>query len=109
IFKAGEQRRDFVYIDDVVEANLLATRTSESGNYNAGAGRSWSFNEVVAELNRVLKTSLEPDYFENPYGFTQDRTETDQSLARAKIGYQPKHDLRSGVLAYHSSGKLGTA
>ena len=54
-----------------------------SGNFNAGAGQSWSFNQVVAELNRVLKTDLQPDYFDNPYGFTQDWTQTDQTLARA--------------------------
>ena len=108
IFRAGEQKRDFVYIDDVVEANLCAMRSQNSGNFNAGAGRSWSFNEVVAELNRVLKTDLQPDYFDNPYGFTQDWTETDQSLARAKIGYHPKFDLARGIDAYHASGKLGT-
>src|SRR5205807_561285 len=107
IFKAGEQKRDFVYIDDVVQANLCAASAGKSGVYNAGAGRSWSFNEVVAELNRVLKTNLEPDYFENPYGFTQDWTETDQSLAKEKIGYTPKFDLRAGVDAYHASAKLG--
>jgi nucleoside-diphosphate-sugar epimerase len=84
-------------------------RSQHSGNFNAGAGRSWSFNEVVAELNRVLKTDLHPDYFDNPYGFTQDWTETDQSLAREKLGYQPKFDLRRGIEAYHASGKLGTA
>ena len=109
IFRAGEQKRDFVYIDDVVEANLCAMRSQHSGSFNAGAGRSWSFNEVVAELNRVLKTDLQPDYFDNPYGFTQDWTETDQSLAREKLGYQPKFDLRRGIEAYHASGKLGTA
>ena len=107
IFRAGEQKRDFVYIDDVVEANLCAMRSQHSGSFNAGAGRSWSFNEVVAELNRVLETDLQPDYFDNPYGFTQDWTETDQSLAREKIGYQPKFDLRRGIEAYHASGKLG--
>ena len=109
IFRAGEQKRDFVYIDDVVEANLCAMRSPHSGSFNAGAGRSWSFNEVVAELNRVLKTDLQPDYFDNPYGFTQDWTETDQSLAREKLGYQPKFDLHRGIEAYHASGKLGTA
>jgi ADP-L-glycero-D-manno-heptose 6-epimerase len=109
IFRAGGQKRDFVYIDDVVEANLCAMRAPQGGNFNAGAGQSWSFNEVVAELNRVLKTDLQPDYFDNPYGFTQDWTETDQSLAGEKIGYQPKFDLRRGIEAYHASGKLGTA
>jgi ADP-L-glycero-D-manno-heptose 6-epimerase len=109
IFKAGQQKRDFVYIDDVVQANLKAMTSNVSGNFNAGAGRSWSFNDIVAELNRVLNTDLQPDYFENPYGFTQDWTETDQSLAREKIGYSPEFDLRKGVDAYHASGKLGSA
>ena len=108
IFSAGQQKRDFVYIDDVVEANLAAMKSKVSGVFNAGAGRSWSFNEVVAELNRVLKTDLKPDYFENPYGFTQDWTETDQALAREKIEYEPKLDLRGGMERYHASGKLGT-
>jgi ADP-L-glycero-D-manno-heptose 6-epimerase len=107
IFRPGDQKRDFVYIDDVVAANVCAMRSANSGNFNAGAGRSWSFNDVVAELNRVLKTDLQPDYFDNPYGFTQDWTETDQSLARQQIGYEPKFDLRRGIDAYHASGKLG--
>jgi ADP-L-glycero-D-manno-heptose 6-epimerase len=106
IFRAGQQKRDFVYIADVVTANIAAMHAKESGSFNAGAGRSWSFNEVVAELNRVLKTDLQPDYFDNPYGFTQDWTETDQTLAREKLGYEPKYDLRSGIDAYHASGKL---
>ncbi|MEO6436048.1 MAG: NAD-dependent epimerase/dehydratase family protein, partial [Tepidisphaeraceae bacterium] len=107
IFRAGEQKRDFVYIDDVVAANLAAMTSKVSGSFNAGAGKSWSFNEVVAELNRVLKTNLEPDYFDNPYGFTQDWTETDQTLAREKFGYTPKFDLRAGIDAYHASETLG--
>ena len=107
IFKAGQQKRDFVYIDDVVEANLRAMQAKTSGVFNAGAGRSWSFNEVVAELNRVLKTDLPPEYFENPYGFTQDWTETDQTLARENLGYEPKFDLRAGIEAYQASGQLG--
>ena len=109
IFRAGEQKRDFVYIDDVVAANLAAMNATTSGSYNAGAGRSWSFNDVVSELNRVLKTDLQPDYFDNPYGFTQDWTETDQSLAREKLGYTPRFDLRAGIDAYHASGQLGIA
>jgi ADP-L-glycero-D-manno-heptose 6-epimerase len=107
IFTPGQQRRDFVYIDDVIDANLKAMQAKESGIYNAGAGKSWSFNEVVAELNRVLGTTLQPEYFDNPYGFTQDWTECDQTLAKAKLGYEPKYDLRSGIAKYHESGKLG--
>ena len=108
IFTAGQQKRDFAYIDDAVEANLRAMTARESGVYNAGAGRSWSFNELVDELNRVLGTKLKPDYFDNPYGFTQDWTETDQALAKQKLGYEPQYDLRRGIEAYHESGHLGT-
>ncbi len=117
IFEHGQQRRDFVYVDDAVAANLAATDAIFAGrlqqgraySVNAGAGRSWTFNEVVDELNRVLGTDLSPDYFPNPYDFTQDHTETDQSLARETIGYEPAFDLARGLDAYAKSGKLGTS
>ena len=108
IFTPGTQRRDFVYIEDVVSANLAGMKSMFSGVFNAGAGASWSFNDVVAELNRVLKSNLEPDYFENPYGFTQDHTECDMTLAKEQLGHVPAFDLRKGVEAYFASGKLGT-
>lgn len=108
VFRAGHQKRDFVSVWDVVQANLNALNAKESGSFNAGAGASWSFNDVIAELNRVLGTSLEPDYFENPYSFTQDWTQTDLTEARRGLNYQPQHDLRKGVEAYLESGKLGT-
>ena len=107
IFFQGQQRRDFVYIADVIQANLAAMTSKVSGVFNGGAGNAWSFNEVVAELNRVLKTELQPDYFENPYSFTQDWTQTDLAEAREKIGYSPQYDLAKGVDAYFASGTLG--
>jgi ADP-L-glycero-D-manno-heptose 6-epimerase len=107
IFTAGQQRRDFVYIADVLQINLKAMKSTVSGVFNAGAGAAWSFNEVVAQLNRVLKTDLAPDYFENPYSFTQDWTQTDLTEAKAKLGYEPEYDLARGVDAYFASGKLG--
>src|SRR5439155_8688779 len=48
IFRSGQQKRDFVYIDDAVQANVRAMTAKESGVFNAGVGRSWSFNDVVA-------------------------------------------------------------
>ena len=107
IFTAGEQKRDFVYIDDVVQLNLLAMESRSSGVYNAGVGDAFSFNAVVTQLNRVLKTDLQPDYFENPYSFTQDWTQTDLTETHRVLGYEPKFDLEKGVSAYHASGSLG--
>ena len=116
IFEHGGQRRDFVYVDDCVAANLAALAAIRAGRLeggrgyalNAGAGRSWSFNDLVDELNRVLGTDLGPDYFPNPYDFTQDHTETDPSRARDLIGHEPRFDLAAGLDAYAASGRLGT-
>ena len=63
----------------------------------------------MAELNRALGTNLPPDYFENPYSFTQDWTEANVEESRRGLGYEPKYDLRKGVEAYAESGKLGVA
>jgi ADP-L-glycero-D-manno-heptose 6-epimerase len=111
IFRAGQQRRDFVYIDDVVQINLKAMEARAGGAggvFNAGYGDAFSFNQVVEQLNRVLKTDLEPDYFENPYAFTQDWTQTDLTESRRVLGYAPQFDLRRGIDAYFESGWLGT-
>ena len=107
VFTAGEQRRDFVYIDDAVQANLKAMTAKSPGVFNVGSGRSNTFNQVIADLNRVLKTHLAPDYFHNPYTFTQDWTEADLTESRKQLGYEPKYDLAQGIDAYLASGRLG--
>jgi ADP-L-glycero-D-manno-heptose 6-epimerase len=109
IFTPGDQKRDFVYVEDVVQANLKALVTTNSGVCNVGCGGSYSFNEVVTELNRVLGTDLPPEYFDNPYSFTQDWTEANVGESRKGLGYEPKFDLRRGVEAYAESGKLGVS
>jgi len=107
IFTPGDQRRDFVYIDDVVQVNQRAMSAKESGVFNVGAGSSASFNDVVTQLNRVLKTELPAEYFENPYDFFQTWTEASLTSAREVLGYDPKFDLARGVEAYQASGRLG--
>jgi ADP-L-glycero-D-manno-heptose 6-epimerase len=107
IFTAGQQKRDFVYIDDAVDANLKALNCKRSSVFNVGAGRAWTFNQLVTELNRALKTKLEPEYFDNPYGFTQDWTQVDLSESRQHLGYEPRFDLARGIDAYLASGQLG--
>ena len=109
IFTDGEQKRDFVYIDDVVAANLAALACKTSGVFNVGSGAAASFNRVVEELNRALKTDLQPEYFENPYAFFQTWTEADLSRSREMLRFQPRFtDIKKGVDAYAASGHLGT-
>ena len=107
IFYDGEQKRDFVYIDDVIAANLAGLVAKSSGVFNVGSGAAASFNRIVEQLNRVLRTDLQPEYFENPYAFFQTWTEADLARSGGILRYQPKYDVRKGIDAYHASGHLG--
>ena len=100
IFKHGEQKRDFVYVKDVVEGSMLALEASESGIYNLGCGRARSFNELVDVLNNCLGTSFQPDYIDNPHTHYQNFTEADLKKVRNALGYEPQFSLERGVADY---------
>ena len=102
LFKWGEQKRDFVYVKDVVRANFLALERDVSGVFNIGTGRARSFNEIMEILNRELGTDYEPDYFDCPYDFYQEHTEADISRARDQLGYEPAYSLEEGIREYLS-------
>jgi ADP-L-glycero-D-manno-heptose 6-epimerase len=100
IFKHGEQKRDFVYVKDVVEGSILALEAQTSGIYNLGSGQARSFNELVDVLNRCLGTRLPADYIDNPHAHYQNFTEADLNKARSALGYAPQFSLEDGVTDY---------
>ena len=100
VFRAGEQKRDFVYVKDVVECTIGALNAPQSAVYNCGSGQAFSFNEIIAELNRNLGTKLEPDYFENPYSFYQPHTEADLTLTRKELQFTPQYPPARGIADY---------
>jgi ADP-L-glycero-D-manno-heptose 6-epimerase len=100
IFKHGEQKRDFVYVKDVVEGSILALEAKQSGIYNLGSGQARSFNELVDVLNRSLGTDLKPDYIENPHPHYQNFTQADLTKVRSGLGYEPQYSLETGVADY---------
>ncbi|MBI2949362.1 MAG: ADP-glyceromanno-heptose 6-epimerase [Verrucomicrobia bacterium] len=102
VFRAGEQKRDFVYVKDVVRMTIGALSAPRSAIYNCGTGQAFSFNEVIAELNKKLGTRLEPDYFENPYSFYQSHTEADVTLAKSELRYAPEYFPADGIADYVS-------
>ena len=61
IFGDGNQERDFVYADDVVEANLHAMRQGDGDTFNIGTGAMTSVNRIIMLLQSIM-----------PYGGTQD-------------------------------------
>jgi ADP-L-glycero-D-manno-heptose 6-epimerase len=100
IFKHGDQKRDFVYVKDVVEGSILALEAKVSGIYNLGSGQARSFNELVDVLNKCLRTKFQPDYIENPHAHYQNFTEADLDRVRGALGYQPQFSLERGVADY---------
>ncbi|MDQ3200342.1 MAG: ADP-glyceromanno-heptose 6-epimerase [Verrucomicrobiota bacterium] len=100
IFKHGEQKRDFVYVKDIVQGTLRALEAKESGIYNLGSGQARSFNELIAILNQTLGTSSEPEYFDNPHAHYQNHTEADLTNVRRSLGYEPQFSLEEGVVDY---------
>lgn len=100
LFKHGEQLRDFVYIEDVIQANVKAMEAKKSGVYNAGSGKARSFNDIVACLKNSLGLEFEVEYIDNPYSFYQMHTEAELSPSKEHLGYEPRFSLEEGVKAY---------
>jgi ADP-L-glycero-D-manno-heptose 6-epimerase len=100
IFKHGDQKRDFVYVKDIVEGTILALEAKQSGIYNLGSGQARSFNELVDALNKCLGTKFQPDYIDNPHAHYQNFTEADLNKVRSALGYQPQFSLERGVADY---------
>lgn len=100
IFKWGEQYRDFIYVKDVVLANIKASEYKGSGAFNVGTGVATSFNKVIEVLNSALGKSKPTEYFENPYSFYQNETQADTSLAQKEMGFQCQFTPEQGIRDY---------
>ncbi|WP_395001771.1 ADP-glyceromanno-heptose 6-epimerase [uncultured Helicobacter sp.] len=99
LFKHGEQLRDFVYIKDVIQANVKAIEARASGVYNVGAGVARSFNDIVEILKKHLG-DFEVEYIDNPYVFYQNHTQADISLSEEFLSYTPRFSLEQGIESY---------
>jgi ADP-L-glycero-D-manno-heptose 6-epimerase len=100
LFKWGEQKRDFVYVMDCVEANIRGALSERSGIVNVGTGRARSFNEVVEIIKRTLGVDVETEYFDNPYDFYQNYTEADLTETKEVLGWYPQTQIEEGIPLY---------
>ncbi len=93
--------RDFIYIEDIVQANVLAMHPRESGVFNVGTGKARSFQSMVDILQHELATSYKCEYIPNPYiGRYQFHTEADIQSTRDVLGYVPRFEFEDGIKAY---------
>lgn len=98
IYGTGKQSRDFVYIDNIVEANILAATQKglKCEVINIGCGRADTILELVKVLNSLMNKSLKP-VFDKPRPGDVLRTLSDISLAKKVLGHKTKIDLKEGL------------
>jgi ADP-L-glycero-D-manno-heptose 6-epimerase len=93
--------RDFIYIEDIIQANILAMHPKKSGVYNVGTGNARSFQDIVDILQKELGTSYYCEYIPNPFvGRYQFHTEADIAPTVKGLGYKPRFSLEEGIKAY---------
>lgn len=99
LYGSGTQRRDFIFIDDVVEAFLLAIKNSSKSaglSINIGSAKSVSVNEVLKKVIKLSKSSVNLRKMPPITGDVK-VTLADISLARKKLGWKPKTGLERGL------------
>ncbi|GAB4276754.1 MAG: SDR family oxidoreductase [Candidatus Promineifilaceae bacterium] len=99
IYGDGTQTRDFVYVDDVVAANLAAGAVPfdpETAVFNIGRGEQTSLNQIVQLLERLTKRPL-PVIYTPPRPGDIKHSAADITLAQKKLGWQPQTPLEKGL------------
>ena len=98
IYGDGEQRRDFIYIDDNVKGTYLAMVKGVSGeSYNIGSGNSNTFTRIYEIVKEQMHCDLEAEYVKNPLKSYQLFTQADMSKTKNDLGFIPEYDIAAGV------------
>ena len=93
----GEQRRDFVHIDDVVQAFMRSLKVASQGVFNIGYGESVSINSLAATILAIAgRDDLVPVHDRGVAGEVT-RSQADISLARRRLKYEPRVTLSEGL------------
>jgi nucleoside-diphosphate-sugar epimerase len=109
IYSDGSQVRDFIFIDDVVEAYVkaidFALTTGNSGLFNCGSGDAISFNALVQALNKIMGLRRTPRYTPEPERYLRN-VSVDIATTSAALKWNPR-SLRQGLADYKELGQLG--
>jgi ADP-L-glycero-D-manno-heptose 6-epimerase len=92
--------RDFVYIKDVIQANIKACNPKKSGVYNVGTSKPRSFQDIADILQKELGTDYGTEYFPNPFTGYQMHTQADIATSKEFLGYEPEWELEEGIKDY---------
>ncbi|MGH2803175.1 MAG: NAD-dependent epimerase/dehydratase family protein, partial [Thermoleophilaceae bacterium] len=96
IFGDGRQTRDYVFVGDVVDANLRAAESDATGAFNVGRGVETDVLELVEVLRPHANSGFEPEHAPERPGEVR-RIALDASRARAELGWQAEVGLEDGM------------
>jgi UDP-glucose 4-epimerase len=96
IFGDGKQTRDYVYVDDVVDANMRAAETDTTGPINIGLGKQRSVLDIVDVLNQHAPDGFQPEHAPERPGEVQ-HIALDSTRAREELGWEAKVELDEGL------------
>jgi len=98
IYGDGQQSRDFTYIDNVVDANLLAAAAKKTSGevVNIACGKSVTVNEIIDMINKITGKKVKPIYTDPRPGDVK-HSLADISAAKKLIGYDPKISFEQGL------------
>jgi ADP-L-glycero-D-manno-heptose 6-epimerase len=92
--------RDFIYIDDVIQAIIKSCELKENGLYNVGTGIPRSFQDISEILQNELNTNLGTEYFPNPFSGYQYHTQADINSTKSELNFLPQFTLEEGIRSY---------
>lgn len=93
--------RDFIYIKDVIQANIKACDAKKSGIYNVGTAKARSFQDISDIVQKELNTSYETQYIPNPFiGSYQFFTQANINSSKEFLNYEPQYTLEDGIKDY---------
>jgi nucleoside-diphosphate-sugar epimerase len=98
VYGDGEQSRDFTYVENVVQANVLALRSSKApGNVcNIGCGERITLNALIHLLEEITGIKADVNYADSRRGDVR-HSQADVTLARRLLGYEPKVMVKEGL------------
>ena len=97
VYGNGLQSRDFTFVSDAVEANVLAARRAQPGDvFNIGGDREIRLIDVLAIMGQLLNTTPRITYLAGQAGDSQ-RTCADIGFAESRLGYRPQVSLEEGL------------
>ncbi|MBP1156510.1 MULTISPECIES: NAD-dependent epimerase/dehydratase family protein [unclassified Paenibacillus] len=96
IFGDGEQTRDFIYVKDIVSANLAAFERGSRGIYNIGWNQQTSVNELLKLMSELCGKPFAPQYMPQRIGDII-HSRLDNTAAKKQLGWEPRFSLRSGL------------